>query len=194
MHYTGYAMPRKPRDISPEERRVWREETARDARFNAVPDAEDGAPVPEAALEPAHHAPSAPAKRPARVWEERAPAAPKPRPRDLAVGDLSHLDAKTAKKFTKETKTRDAALDLHDMNQDEAYRAVTRFMAKAEREGWRNLRIITGKGARSGGILREKTLGWLNTAPLRDTVLAVSHAAPREGGEGVLLVLLKRQR
>lgn len=182
------AMARKPRDVSPEERREWREETARDARFHEddAPDMGNDAPAPTLT-------PVAPKKRPVRVWEE-APPAPMPKARYLAVGDLSRLDGKSAKKFTKETKTRDGVIDLHDMNQDEAYRAITRFIAKAEREGWRNLRIITGKGARSGGILREKTLDWLNSAPFATKVLAISHAAPREGGEGVLLVLLKRKR
>ena len=181
-------MPRKPRDVSPEERREWKVETARDARFHdgAADDMADDAPTPPIA-------PVAPKKRPPRMWEE-APAPRAPKRSYLEVGDLSRLDGKSAKKFTKETKTRDGAIDLHDMNQDEAYRAITRFMAKAEREGWRNLRIITGKGARSGGILREKTVAWLNSEPFAGKVLAISHGAPREGGEGVLLVLLKRQR
>lgn len=182
-------MPRKPRDVSPEERREWKAETARDARFRddvAEDMGDDDAPAPSAA-------PVAPKKRQSRVWEEASPA-PVPKRSFLDVGDLSRLDGKSAKKFTKETKTRDGSIDLHDMNQDEAYRAITRFIAKAEREGWRNLRIITGKGARSGGILREKTIAWLNSEPFAGKVLAISHGTPREGGEGVLLVLLKRKR
>lgn len=180
-------MPRKPRDVSPEERREWKEETARDAKFRA----EELGDEADAVLE----APPAPVRCPRRphAWEEAVPAPP-PKPSHIEVGDLSRLDAKSAKKFTKESKTRDATLDLHDMNQDEAHRAVTRFIAKAQREGWRNVRIITGKGTRSGGVLREKTALWLNSAPIAGHVLAISHAAPREGGEGVLLVLLKRQR
>lgn len=182
-------MPRKPRDISPEERREWKDETARDARFRASTEEENSA---EPSIIAASVPVSSPKKRPApRAWEQSpAPAIPA----YLAVGDLSRLDTKSAKAFTKESKTRDGTIDLHDMNQEEAHRAVTRFIARAEREGWRNLRIITGKGARSGGILREKTIGWLNSAPFTGKILAISHASPREGGEGVLLVLLKRLR
>lgn len=178
-------MAKKPRDVSSEERRQWREETARDALFHAELQELTGDEVP------------ATPKAKAIVKSQRTPspsATTRTKPEDVRVGDLSRLDPKSAKAFTKETKRRDGALDLHDMNQDEAYRAITRFIAKAEREGWRNLRIITGKGARSGGILREKVTLWLNSPPFTGKVLALSHGAPREGGEGVLLVLLKRTR
>jgi DNA-nicking Smr family endonuclease len=35
---------------------------------------------------------------------------------------------------------------------------------------------------------------WLNEPDLRRMILAFSHAAPKDGGEGALYVLLKRKR
>ncbi len=46
----------------------------------------------------------------------------------------------------------------------------------------------------NGGVLRDAVPRWLNEAPLREHVLAFSHARPDDGGAGALYVLLRRRR
>ena len=107
----------------------------------------------------------------------------------LTPGDLKHLEPKRAKQFTRAQSRRDASLDLHGLTQDIAYDLVCKFIENAHRNQKRNLRIITGKGS---GILQTQLLHWLNAPRLRPKIIAVNHAAPREGGAGALVVLLKR--
>lgn len=172
-------MTRKPRDITPEEHAQWRAETKHDSPIAASDGIYEDAPeLPEEVAKPC-----APPKR-----------AAKPRAAALMVGDLSRLDGNSAKAFTKPTKTRDSVIDLHDMNQEQAHRALMQFMQHALERKLRQLRIITGKGARSGGVLRRNVVHWLETPVLRPQIKALAYAPAREGGEGVLLVLLKHPR
>ncbi|MFZ2855635.1 MAG: Smr/MutS family protein [Rhodocyclaceae bacterium] len=82
-------------------------------------------------------------------------------------------------------------IDLHGMNRHEAHEAVALFIATAHSAGKRCLRIVHGRGLGSPdrqGILRRLVKGWL--ARRRD-ILAFCHAAPRDGGDGALWVLLR---
>ncbi|GGC51681.1 Smr/MutS family protein [Chelatococcus reniformis] len=96
----------------------------------------------------------------------------------------------------------DAVLDLHGMRQDEAHRALTRFLVDAGRRGERIVLVITGKGgvepdiARSGerGVLRRLVPHWLAQPNLRGLVAGVEEAGQRHGGSGALYVRLRRPR
>jgi len=88
-------------------------------------------------------------------------------------------------------------IDLHGHSQEQAHRALNAFIAGSFTAGRRCVLVITGKGARSdagSGVLRRAVPHWLNASPNREKVLAFSYAAPRDGGEGALYVLMKRQR
>jgi len=57
--------------------------------------------------------------------------------------------------------------------------------------------VVTGKGLRADGqigVLRRAVPGWLNQASLRQWVHAFDHAAPRDGGEGALYIVMRRRR
>jgi len=89
----------------------------------------------------------------------------------------------------------EARLDLHGMTQDEAHRALDRFIPAMREDGRRAVLIITGKGTREGGgVLRQAVPRWLDEARLRPHVLAIEEARPQHGGAGALYVLLRRKR
>jgi DNA-nicking Smr family endonuclease len=93
-------------------------------------------------------------------------------------------------------KAPDARLDLHGKTSDEALLSLERFFEDAQRRGWEKVLIIHGKGLHSSKLDRGR-----NT--LAHTVQAFLDACPsagergrppeREGGQGAVWVLIKRQ-
>jgi DNA-nicking Smr family endonuclease len=105
------------------------------------------------------------------------------------------LDRRSAQRLRRGQTAIEARLDLHGMTQDEAHRALTRFIAASHAAGRRALLIITGKGTREGeGVLHRSVPRWLAESQCRPFVLAVERAQPRHGGDGALYVLLRRVR
>jgi DNA-nicking Smr family endonuclease len=84
----------------------------------------------------------------------------------------------------------DAELDLHGLTVPQAKDALRGFLASALARHFRCLRIIHGKGLRSGQ--RGPVLKAFVSSALRQTpfVAAFVSARPADGGTGVLLVLL----
>lgn len=82
-------------------------------------------------------------------------------------------------------------LDLHGLNVASAGQALDEFLAECRALGYRCVRIIHGKGTRSGSggpVLKPKVCHWLRR---RDQVLAFTTAPPNDGGSGALYVLLR---
>jgi DNA-nicking Smr family endonuclease len=88
----------------------------------------------------------------------------------------------------------EARLDLHGLTQEEAHRALTRFIEASARAGLRQVLVITGKGRQGEGVLRGVVPRWLAEDSLRGRILAASPAAPRDGGSGALYLRLRRAR
>lgn len=89
----------------------------------------------------------------------------------------------------------EATLDLHGLIQAEAHRALGAFLHGSRSAGKRTVLVITGKGGvkdSERGVLRDAVPRWLNEGPNRRMIKAFSFAAPKDGGEGALYVLLKR--
>ena len=125
-----------------------------------------------------------------------APPAP-PGEADLSHGAGPGLDTRTRLRLRRGQIDIQRRLDLHGMTQVKAQDALTAFLAAAQADDLRSVLVITGKGlTRQGetGVLRREVPRWLNQPPLRSWVRAFSHAAPRDGGEGALYVLLRRKR
>jgi DNA-nicking Smr family endonuclease len=100
------------------------------------------------------------------------------------------LDRRTAERLRRGELPIAARLDLHGMTQEEAHRALVRFLARAQAAGQRCVLVITGKG----DVLREAVPRWLAEGETSDRVLATSLAQPRHGGDGARYVLLRRLR
>lgn len=86
-----------------------------------------------------------------------------------------------------------AELDLHGLFTDTARREVALFLAKARDSGWHCVRIVHGKGLRSGNrgpVLKGRLAGWLRQ---RREVLAFCTARREDGGTGAVYVLLRRR-
>ena len=83
------------------------------------------------------------------------------------------------------------ALDLHGMTSTAAQAALRDFIGHARSNGFRCVRVVHGKGLRSGNrgaVLKTKVNHWLRQWP---EVLAFCSAQPAEGGTGAVYVLLK---
>lgn len=83
-------------------------------------------------------------------------------------------------------------LDLHGMNASQARAALRQFMSELLMSDTRCVRIIHGKGLRSGPrgpVLKGKVVTWL---PQWDEVLAYVTAPENNGGTGAVYVLLAR--
>jgi DNA-nicking Smr family endonuclease len=85
----------------------------------------------------------------------------------------------------------DYEVDLHGLTVSEASARLSAVLREARQHGLRCLRIIHGKGLRSGS--RGPVLKNAVNAQLRrtDAVLAFASARPRAGGTGATLVLLR---
>jgi DNA-nicking Smr family endonuclease len=88
----------------------------------------------------------------------------------------------------------EAELDLHGMTAMQAELAMKTFITECASQGLGCVRLIHGKGARSGPdgpVLKQLVQTCL---PRWDTVLAFVTAQPRDGGHGASYVLLTRRQ
>jgi DNA-nicking Smr family endonuclease len=122
--------------------------------------------------------------------------------RSTSLPELSHgaqtgLDKSNAKKLRKGQHTIEGQLDLHGMNQEQAHLALNLFIEVSYGARKRCVLVITGKGLKrngSVGVMRMAAPRWLNENPNRSRVLAFSYATQKDGGEGALYVMLKKNR
>ena len=122
--------------------------------------------------------------------------APTPRAPDLTHGRAAGVDRRTVDRLRRGQIAVEAEIDLHGHTQEEAHRALQSFISGQAGAGRRCVRVVTGKGSfrEGGGVLKTAVPRWLNESPLREQVLAFSHARRDDGGEGALYVLLRRKR
>ena len=109
----------------------------------------------------------------------------------------SGISASQADKLRKGKIRPERTIDLHGFTQLRAHSYINDELIKCHRRNIRSILIITGKkfgkmGAE--GVLKKEVPKWLNLSPLKEIILMTSWAAPRDGGEGALYVLLRRVR
>jgi DNA-nicking Smr family endonuclease len=117
-------------------------------------------------------------------------------PATMEIGEeLSYLRGGHPPKLLRQLKrghfSVQADIDLHRMNTEAARTYIAEFLEEAHREGWRCVRIVHGKGLRSGPngpVLKRLVDGLLRR---RDDVLAFASARPAQGGTGAVVVLLR---
>lgn len=83
-----------------------------------------------------------------------------------------------------------AQVDLHGLRREEARERLSDFLREAARQGFRCVRVVHGKGLRSGErgpVLRDMALAMLRRT---GQVQAFVAASPFEGGQGAVRVLL----
>jgi len=85
-----------------------------------------------------------------------------------------------------------ASLDLHGHTQASGHTALTGFLIRQREQGARCVLVITGKGKRGEGILRQRFLQWLDTPDARETVSGFAPAHRKHGGGGAWYVFLRR--
>lgn len=134
-----------------------------------------------------------------------APKSAAPAPIALPAVQPLSIDRRSAQKLRRGTLAIEGRLDLHGMTQDEAFHALSAFIATQVRRGHKYALVITGKGSfraiRDGsvfstptGVLRDQVPKWLSAPALRRHVQAIQPAARHHGGDGAFYVLLRRER
>ena len=105
------------------------------------------------------------------------------------------FDRATESKLRKGQLEIEGRIDLHGMTQDEAYRALARFIARAYGQHKRTLLVITGKGrvSQGGGVLRRLLPLWVSEADMKIYVLACTPAAIKDGGDGAFYLRLRKK-
>lgn len=182
--------PRRSRQLSSEERRLWAHaaRTVKPFPGRAAPEP----PEPESAPPPASEA--------KRV---KASSGPAPTPvAKSALPPLAPIERKTVTALRRGTRRTDALIDLHGLRQAEAHRALFAFLHRSRAAGHEVVLVITGKGAAATGdslfgergVLRRVVPHWLRLPELRQLVLGFEEAAPQHGGSGALYVRLRKHR
>ncbi|MCL6609667.1 MAG: Smr/MutS family protein, partial [Geminicoccaceae bacterium] len=120
-------------------------------------------------------------------------ATPGPRPRPPAPLAPTPLDRRTLRRLERGQFSISARLDLHGLDQRAAHDALLAFLARARDRGHRCVLVITGRGERSGGVLRRSVPRWLGEPPLAALVLGWAEAGRAHGGAGALYLLLRRR-
>lgn len=122
---------------------------------------------------------------------------------DLKFGNTDNIDANTAKKFRKGEFMVEAELDLHGYTESNAFEKVLNFVKNSYLKQYRCITIITGKGLHVTeesdifsirGVLKDRVPQWLNLPEVRPLILSINHPAPKDGGSGVIQILLRRHR
>ncbi|MCW9033050.1 MAG: Smr/MutS family protein [Rhodospirillales bacterium] len=119
---------------------------------------------------------------------------PKPKEPELSHGVAPGLDKRTAQKLRRGKVPIEGRLDLHGMTQNEAHRALDRFLDGAVNKGKRCVTIITGKGFQGEGVLRTQVPRWLNHTPNREKIISFTYGTPSQGGTGALVVMLRKKK
>ncbi len=101
------------------------------------------------------------------------------------------LSARAMQKLVRGGYRIEAETDLHGLTVNGAKQVLNEFLIESRSLGHRCVRVIHGKGKRSGHrgpVLKQRVDGWLRQW---DGVLAFASAKPAHGGTGALYVLLK---
>lgn len=197
-------MPRRPRDLRPEEKALWERVSATARPLGPGPALPPPSPPDLAAPRPAEQV--ADMVPPFRIGEAvREPAirtalAPTLAAR-LAQAPL-RMDRKAFQRLVRGKLAPEAKLDLHGMTLSQAQPELVRFVLGSHAAGRRLILVVTGKGRDRDeggplpvprGALRHAVPQWLAMPPLSSVVLQVTQAHRRHGGDGAFYVYLRRR-
>ncbi len=110
------------------------------------------------------------------------------------------LDRRERRALRRRVRDVDARIDLHGMRQEEAHRALIRFLQSASSRDCVIVLVVTGKGGVGGpgygderGVLRRIAPHWLRAEELKPFVVGFEEASAHHGGAGALYVRLRRR-
>ncbi|MEM7290003.1 MAG: Smr/MutS family protein [Pseudomonadota bacterium] len=101
------------------------------------------------------------------------------------------LDEATARKIARGKTSIDGRIDLHGMTQVDAQNRLFHFIEAAFAANRRTVLVITGKGVRSEGVLKQAVPRWLSEPIFREKVIGYREAHITHGGSGALYVRLR---
>lgn len=167
-------MSKKQRDLTAEEKRLWRQVAASVKMRRAPPAKPDDA-----------EAPTPPKRRAA----DAVPQAPKPVHPKVLRGPQDRSAERRVRRGKVEI---GGKLDLHGHTQESARAALGKFLRAAKRRGDRTVIVITGVGRTGEGVLKRRLPDWLAERDLATLVSGFAPAHRSHGGAGAFYVFLKR--
>lgn len=109
-------------------------------------------------------------------------------PRKMGKGPISQ---RQDKKTRRGQIVIDGKIDLHDMTQAEAFDALQRTLIRSYNQNKKCLLVVTGKGVRGRGVLRQSLPKWLEHPDMRPMIAEFAQAHIRHGGSGAWYVFLR---
>lgn len=169
-------MSKKQRDLTTDEKKLWRRVAASVKTRKPLPvvveDAEEPPSTKTRVVQPASIKATTPPPR----------AKPTPPPQDRG----------NEKRVRRGKLEIDAKLDLHGHTQDTGRAALTRFLRAAQARGDRTVIVITGVGRGGEGILKRRLPEWLAEREVRALTSGFAPAHRAHGGAGAFYVFIKR--
>ena len=197
--------PRRPRPLSPEERRLWAH-VARHVsplKGRAHPEAPEPEPPP-APVVPEPPAAKGPIARHPKLQAPVKPFLPPYRPApppSPPLPPLAVLERRERQALRRGRQDVYGVIDLHGLRQAEAHGRLIAFLMRSQAAGHGLVLVITGKGGAAApgvfeerGVLRRSVPHWLRLPDLRGVVLGFEEAQAPHGGSGALYVRLRRRR
>lgn len=196
---------RRRRDLSPEDRELWRRVTEDISPLPRRSGKKPAAKVPAEASPP--DPPAAAGSQDRAPKPPRMPAAPPAVPKTATAvrppePTVPALDRKLTRRIGRGTRAVDATIDLHGLTQQEAHHRLLAFLKGARAAGHRLVLVVTGKGEAepradwwaegNRGVLRRAVPDWLATPAFRPLVVGYERAHQHRGGEGAIYVQLRR--
>ena len=86
-----------------------------------------------------------------------------------------------------------ATFDLHGHSRETAFQVLPRFLRLEQAKRSPCVIVITGKGKRGEGILRQAFMHWLETPEARALISGYAPAHAKHGGGGAWYVFLRRR-
>lgn len=154
---------------------------------------------PQTSQKPQKAAGSASSARPPNAPAARL-SGPKGGPKDRSKDKLRasleprpEIEQKQRRRLSRGYTDLDGTLDLHGMTLVEAENALKAFVTYHRAQGHRWVLVITGKGVRGEGRLRQALPEWLSTPSLSQAIAEYDQAAIAHGGGGAFYLRLRRK-
>lgn len=170
-------MSGKKRDLSSEERSLWRRVASTVKARRALP------------LEPEEVTTRTPIK--ARLKAVKTASPPKAAPAPKSPTPVA--DRGTERKVRRGQVEIDARIDLHGHTQDTARAALIAFVESASSRRLKTILVITGAGRSGEGVLKKRFPDWLNAPAIKPLLSGMAQAHRGHGGAGAFYVFLKRK-